>query len=180
MGSSEGGRGCKDIVLIREKTERQRQTRMSTPPEYLSTAEVFAEGKSLQCATKEKHYMSKSMILFVAAVALALGGLAMVKTTATAAEEKGKERVFELRTYTAAEGKLDALNARFRDHTNKLFVKHGMELVGYWTPTDEAKGSKNTLIYVLAHASKEAADKSWKAFRDDPEWKAALKESEKD
>jgi hypothetical protein len=123
--------------------------------------------------------MSKSMILFVAAVALALGGLAMVKTTATAAEEKGKERVFELRTYTAAEGKLDALNARFRDHTNKLFAKHGMEMIGYWTPTDGEK-SKNTLIYILAHASREAATKSWKDFRDDPEWKTALAESEKD
>jgi hypothetical protein len=121
--------------------------------------------------------MSKSMILFVAAVGLAVGGLAMVKQTA--AEEKGKERVFELRTYTAAEGKLDALNARFRDHTNKLFVKHGIELVGYWTPTDGEK-AKNTLIYILAHASREAAAKSWKEFQDDPEWKAARAESEKD
>jgi hypothetical protein len=123
--------------------------------------------------------MSKSMILFVAAVGLALGGLAMVKGSATAAEEKGKARVFELRTYTAAEGKLDALNARFRDHTNKLFAKHGIEMVGYWTPTDGEK-SKDTLIYILAHASREAAAKSWKDFRDDPDWKAALAESEKD
>src|SRR4051812_15647882 len=123
--------------------------------------------------------MSKSMILFVAAVALALGGLAMVKTAATAAEEKGKERVFELRTYTAAEGKLDALNARFRDHTNKLFVKHGMELIGYWTPTDGEK-SKNTLVYILAYPSREARDASWKAFSADPEWKAAREASEKD
>src|SRR5258708_23575214 len=96
---------------------------MSAPPECLRG------GKSLQCLAKENTLMSKSMILFVAAVGLAVGGLAMVKQTA--AEEKGKERGFELRTYTAAEGKLDALNARFRDHTNKLFVKHGMELVGY-------------------------------------------------
>jgi NIPSNAP len=121
--------------------------------------------------------MSKSMFLFVAGLALAVGGLAMVKTTA--AQEKGKERVFELRTYVAADGKLDALNARFRDHTNKLFVKHGMELIGYWTPVDENKGASNTLIYVLAHANRDAADKSWKAFRDDPEWKAALADSEK-
>jgi hypothetical protein len=128
---------------------------------------------------KENTLMSKSMILFVAAVALALGGLAMVKTTAAQETAKGKERVFELRTYTAAEGKLDALNARFRDHTNKLFVKHGMELIGYWTPADGEK-SKNTLIYILAHASREAAAKSWKDFRDDPDWKAALADSEKD
>ena len=120
--------------------------------------------------------MSKSMILFVAAVALAVGGLAMVKPV-KAADEK-KERVFELRTYTAVEGKLDALHARFRDHTNKIFAKHGMEMIGYWTPTDGEK-AKNTLIYVLAFPSREAATQSWKEFRDDPEWKAAAAESEK-
>jgi hypothetical protein len=122
--------------------------------------------------------MSKSMLLFVAAVALAIGGLSMVKPTS--AEERGKERVFELRTYTTPDGKLDALNARFRDHTNKLFVKHGMELIGYWTPVEEKDGSKNKLIYVLAHASREAAEKSWAAFRADPEWVAAKAASEKD
>jgi hypothetical protein len=156
------------------------EVRTNDVKDYCRAREVFAGWKSLQCPAKENTIMSKSMVLFVAAVALGLGGLAMVKTTAAEETAKGKERVFELRTYTAADGKLDALNARFRDHTNKLFVKHGMELVGYWTPTDEAKGSKNTLIYILAHASREAADKSWKGFRDDPEWKATLKESEKD
>lgn len=88
-----------------------------------------------------------------------------------------KERVFEMRTYIAAPGKLDDLNARFRNHTNKLFVKHGMELIGYWTPTAEP-GSKNTLIYILAFPSKDAADKSWKAFRDDPEWKKVVQQTE--
>jgi hypothetical protein len=126
---------------------------------------------------KEKHIMSKSLILCAAAVFIALGGFMIGRTTA--ADEK-KDRVFELRTYTAAEGKLDALNARFRDHTNKLFVKHGMELIGYWTPMDENKGAKNTLIYILAHESRDAAAKSWKGFAADPEWKAAKAESEKD
>ena len=120
--------------------------------------------------------MSKTIVLFAAMAALAVGGLFMVKTSA-AADEK-KERVFELRTYTAAEGKLDALHARFRDHTNKLFTKHGMEMIGYWTPTDGEK-AKNTLVYMLAFPSREAADKSWQEFRDDPEWKAAAAESEK-
>ena len=79
-------------------------------------------------------------------------------------------RVFELRTYTAAPGKFEALNKRFRDHTLRLFTKHGMTHVGYWTPQDEPlKG--NTLIYVLAHQSRDAAKKSWEAFRSDPEWK---------
>jgi NIPSNAP protein len=89
----------------------------------------------------------------------------------------GKERVFELRTYTASPGKLDALNARFRDHTNALFVKHGMTLVAYWTPADGDR-SRDTLIYVLAFPDRQAREKSWKAFGDDPEWKRVKAESE--
>ena len=64
--------------------------------------------------------------------------------------------VYELRTYTTHEGKLENLNARFRDHTVRLFKKHGMESVGYWVPTAEPK-SKNTLIYVIKHKSRDAA-----------------------
>ena len=86
-------------------------------------------------------------------------------------------RVFELRTYTTVEGRLDALNARFRDHTTKLFVKHGITNVGYWVPMDEPR-SKNTLVYLLAHSSREAAKKSFAAFRDDPAWQKARTESE--
>ena len=87
--------------------------------------------------------------------------------------------VYELRTYTTNEGKLDALNARFRDHTVALFEKHGMESIGYWVPTDEGQ-SKNTLIYVIKHKSREAAGASWKAFLSDPDWKKAAAASEKD
>ncbi len=90
-----------------------------------------------------------------------------------------KDRLFEMRTYIAAPGKLDALNARFRDHTNKLFVKHGMTLIGYWTPVD-GEAAKNTLVYILAYPDKESREKSWKAFREDPEWNKARAESEKD
>jgi len=89
------------------------------------------------------------------------------------------QRFFELRIYTANPGKLDALNARFRNHTNKLFVKHGMQLVGYWTPADGPE-SANTLIYILAYPSREAREASWKAFQNDPDWKTARAESEKD
>jgi hypothetical protein len=89
----------------------------------------------------------------------------------------GKERFFEMRTYIAAPGKLDLLNARFRNYTNTLFTKHGMELIGYWTPTEGA-AAENTLIYILAYPSKEAREKAWKAFLDDPEWKKARAETE--
>lgn len=90
-----------------------------------------------------------------------------------------KERVFELRIYQTNEGKLDALHARFRDHTMKLFSKHGMTHIGYWVPTDAEKGAGNKLIYILAHPSKEAGLAAFKAFREDPEWVAAKAESEK-
>jgi NIPSNAP len=108
--------------------------------------------------------------LFVTAIAMAVS-----------ADDKpaAKERFFEMRTYIAAPGKLDALNARFRNHTNKLFVKHGIELIGYWTPTEGAAAS-NTLIYMLAYPSKESREKAWKAFQEDPEWKAAREASEVD
>ena len=90
-------------------------------------------------------------------------------------------RVYELRTYTASPGKLDALNARFRDHTCALFQKHGMELIGFWTPTEgpEADGNR-ILVYILAFPSKEAKVASWKAFQSDPDWIKARTESEKD
>jgi outer membrane protein assembly factor BamB len=104
-----------------------------------------------------------------------------VRRAATAAVEDKKvdTRVFELRIYTAYPGKMDALHARFRDHTNALFKKHGMTIIGFWTPLAE-KGEEKKLYYVLAFPSKEAADKSWKAFREDPEWKKAKDASEKD
>jgi len=85
--------------------------------------------------------------------------------------------VYELRTYTTHEGKLEALLARFRNHTTKLFEKHGMTNIGYWVPQDEPL-KKNTLIYVIRHDSREAAKKSWDAFRADPEWKKVQAESE--
>lgn|SRR5262249_29731199 len=88
-------------------------------------------------------------------------------------------RCYEIRTYTAAPGKLEELHARFRNHTMKLFKKHGIEVVGFWGPTDKEKGSENTLVYLLVFPSREALDKAWKAFRADPEWQKVRGESEK-
>jgi hypothetical protein len=90
----------------------------------------------------------------------------------------GEPRVFELRTYTASPGNLDHLHARFRDHTIKLFSKHGMSNLGYWTPMKGEKGADDTLIYLLSHRSREAAAESFKAFGGDPDWVAARKASE--
>ncbi len=89
------------------------------------------------------------------------------------------DRVFELRTYSTHPGKLEALKSRFRDHTVKLFEKHGMTNVGYWVPQDGPL-AENTLIYIVAHSSREAAKKSWAGFREDPDWVKARTASEKD
>jgi len=94
------------------------------------------------------------------------------------AAQGGGERFFEMRTYYAAEGKIDNLNARFRDHTNKLFQKHGIEMIGYWQPVDEKNQKKPVLVYILAYPSREAREKSWKEFFADPDWQAAAKKSE--
>jgi hypothetical protein len=85
-----------------------------------------------------------------------------------------ENRIFELRTYTAKPGKLENVVARFRDHTVKLFEKHGMTNIGYWV----AKDTPDTLIYVVAHKDRNAAKKSWDAFRADPDWLKAKGASE--
>src|SRR5437764_509658 len=102
----------------------------------------------------------------------------MLAVPAATAEEKDT-RLYEMRTYYAAAGKLDALQARFRDHTMKLFAKHGITSIGYWTPANGPKGAGNTLIYILAHKSVDAAKKSFDEFRKDPDWIAAREASEK-
>jgi hypothetical protein len=84
---------------------------------------------------------------------------------------------YELRVYHTYEGKLDDLLRRFREHTTRLFEKHGMKNVAYWTPTDEPLKGK-TLVYILAHPSREAATANWQAFRDDPEWQSVRDKSE--
>lgn len=118
----------------------------------------------------------------VVAAALLLG-MALGWSTASlrAAPERKDSMVYELRTYTTLEGRLPALNDRFKDHTMKLFEKHGMVNVVYCTPVDgEGKPVDNKLIYLLGHKSREAAAASFAAFLKDPEWIAARDASEKD
>lgn len=96
----------------------------------------------------------------------------------TPAHAQSAGKVFELRTYTSPPGKLGDLHARFRNHTLALFEKHGMTNVGYWVPQD-APLKDNTLIYIVSHESREAAARSWQAFRDDPTWQTVRAESER-
>ena len=107
------------------------------------------------------------------ALSVLLVGLTLSAPSLAVAKDN---KVYELRIYTAAAGKLDALNARFRDHTLKLFEKHGMTNVGYWVPIDN---KQNKLYYLLSYPSRDAREKSWKAFQADAAWKKAQADSEK-
>ncbi|MEM0970395.1 MAG: NIPSNAP family protein, partial [Verrucomicrobiota bacterium] len=109
--------------------------------------------------------ISRFPVLLFSVLALFFGGLQ--------AESKD-ERVFEMRTYYAAPGKLDDLHARFRDHTCALFEKHGMTNIGYWVPVEN---EGEVLIYLLAYPDREARSASWKAFKNDPAWQAAYQAS---
>ena len=116
----------------------------------------------------------RSWVFLVAGLVL---GASLQFTLAAGAEPAGK--VFEIRTYHTLPGRLDALHKRFREHTMKIFEKHGMSNVGYWVPQDNP-AHENTLIYVISHASREAAKANWAAFGADPEWKKIAADSEAD
>ena len=117
----------------------------------------------------------RKILVCTASLVLTLG----VLSAPNAAQAQSSGKVFELRTYTATPGNLDKLLTRFRDHTMRIFEKHGMTNIGSWVPTDEAESS-NTLVYILAHDSQEAATRSWQAFSQDPEWKKVNDESNAD
>lgn len=113
------------------------------------------------------------------ALSFAAGAILMNQWTRIGNVHADSNRVFELRVYHTFPGRLTALQSRFRDHTLAIFKKHGMTSLGYWTPQD-SPASGNTLIYILAHDSREVADKHWTEFRQDPEWTAVSKASEAD
>ena len=114
--------------------------------------------------------------LTVFGLGFAAGQFAHLETVVKAQSEQ----VFELRTYTTYPDRLDALNTRFRDHTTRIFEKHGMKNVGYWIPQDAKDHSGSTLIYIISHPSRDEAAKNWQAFRDDPEWSRVSEESQRD
>ncbi|MCR4413251.1 MAG: NIPSNAP family protein [Thermoguttaceae bacterium] len=120
----------------------------------------------------------KSLVWIVCMLALVslVGATVLAADSSQTPAPQGK--VFELRIYKTFPGKLDDLHKRFREHTCKLFQKHGIELVGFWVPA-EGEEAQNTLIYLVAFPSKEAQAKAWKAFREDPEWIKAKDESHK-
>ena len=115
----------------------------------------------------------EASLFLVAALAAAAAAHAEPKAAGPAGG-----RVFELRTYTASPGKLDALHARFRNHTVALFKKHRMEVIAFWEPMDKEAGAGEKLVYLLAFPSRAAADAAWKEFHADPEWIKVKAESE--
>ena len=110
---------------------------------------------------------------------LAIGFAAGSWNASNVALAQGAGKVYELRTYTAPDGKLPNLQSRFRDHTIRIFNKHGMKSVGYWVPQD-APTKDNTLVYIISHDSREQAKKNWADFQADPEWKKVSAESQVD
>ena len=119
------------------------------------------------------YMLSLLAALAVPALALAAGQNTSEKSSTS------DQRVFELRTYYTNTGKLGDLHKRFRDHTNRIFKKHGIEIVGFWTPQDEKDGKGEKLVYLIAFPSREAAKKSWEDFKNDPEWQKVYAESHK-
>jgi hypothetical protein len=123
--------------------------------------------------------LSTFRMCVAAALSFAAGALLMNQWTRIQKVRADSNRVFELRIYHTFPGRLPALQSRFRDHTLEIFKKHGMTSVGYWTPQD-SPASENTLIYILAHDSRDVAKKHWAEFAQDPEWKEVSKASEAD
>jgi hypothetical protein len=118
-------------------------------------------------------------VVFLALLTGIVAAVAIASSAAGAEDAAKCEKVFELRTYIANPGKLEALHTRFREHTNALFQKHGVEIIGFWTPATGPE-AENTLIYIVAFPSVEAQKKAWAGFMKDPVWIKAKKESEVD
>jgi NIPSNAP len=111
-----------------------------------------------------------SLLSFIVGAAVTLGFSSL-------AASKTSQHVYELRMYHVNEGKMDALIARFGDHTNAIFRRHNMKSIGFWRPED-APNSQNLFVYILEHPSREEARKNWAAFQADPEWKKVKADSE--
>jgi hypothetical protein len=122
--------------------------------------------------------MKKTLSVVAVMAAFAAGFLArgVVPGEAVAHAQAGG-RVFELRTYTAPDGKLGDLHKRFRDHTMRIFQKHGITNIAYFRPQD-APLAQNTLVYIISHANREQAKKNWAEFQADPEWQKVANESQ--
>ena len=110
-------------------------------------------------------------------LAILCGAALMLAIVRLPASSPQPPNVYELRLYHVKEGKMDALKARFGDHTDAIFKRHNMKSIGYWSPED-APDSQNLFVYILEHPSRQEAEKNWAAFQADPEWQKVKKQSE--
>jgi hypothetical protein len=106
-----------------------------------------------------------------------LCGAGLILGFTTLQGSSSSHHVYELRMYHVHQGKMDALRARFGDHTDAIFKRHNMKSIGYWV-SEDAPGSQDLFVYILEHPSREEAEKNWAAFQADPEWKKVKAESE--
>jgi hypothetical protein len=129
--------------------------------------------------TSLKYYAMSASVLKPSYVLFFLCGAAVMLAFSAlrASNPQPAHHVYELRLYHVNEGKMDALKARFGDHTDSIFKRHNMKSIGYWSPED-APGSQNLFIYILEHPSRQEAEKNWAAFQADPEWQKVKAESE--
>ena len=124
---------------------------------------------TMKVATKLIGINALSLLWFIGGAAVTLG-LSNIGS-------KNSQHVYELRLYRVNEGKMDALIARFGDHTDAIFKRHNMKSIGFWRPQDEPY-SQNLFVYILEHPSREEARKNWAEFQADPEWKKVKADSE--
>ena len=115
--------------------------------------------------------MTKKLALIVGGATLFLAGFAArgLLPGEPVAHAQAAARVYEMRTYVVPEDRIEALHTRFRDHTLKMFQKHNITNVAYFKPQDPA-AARTTIVYLIAHPSRQAADQNWAAFGKDPEW----------
>src|SRR4029077_6099475 len=146
-------------------------------PETSAVVHSQEEPRSRRKVSGRVEYAPMSTKILAAAALLWTGYAVGRVSSAPVTAQTTAGHVFEMRTYTAADGKLAAVNARFRDNTRRIFDRHNMKSVGYWTPL-EGPNSDTTLIYILEHPSREAAKKNWAEFQADPEWVKVKAESE--
>lgn len=85
--------------------------------------------------------------------------------------------IHELRIYHCVPGRLPDLNKRFETITLKLWEKHGIRPVGFWTTV--IGESNNDLSYLLAWESLAEREQKWAAFASDPDWLRQRAETEK-
>lgn len=135
--------------------------------------ELRVLGRISRCRSYHARMKTSCVLSFVCGVAVMLTFSAVGQSPNPVAHH-----VYELRLYHVNEGKMDALKARFGDHTDAIFRRHNMKSIGYWQPED-GQESQTLFVYILEHPSREAAEKNWAAFHDDPEWKKVKEESEK-